>query len=155
MSFKDLTTSIDAPVDYFVGVLPRGYTEQCTHSIYLNKWHNPLDRSWYGHAGPKLFFGWQHDVSGGEIDHVMSIRTPETSLDTEDAEAVKMRVVCHYLLDLVTDEGLPELFECLTENLEFYKSRQGNEIAQLPANSGVRVTFGQRYNRPAFQIAQE
>ena len=129
---------------------------QCTHSIYLNNWINLFQRRVdYNHPGPKLVFGWQYDVSGEEIGHIMSVRNPETSLDSGDAQALQLRVACHYLVDLVSDEGLPELFDCLKDNLEFYKTRESDGSTRLVSSSGVHAKLGQKYDRPAFQLAEE
>jgi hypothetical protein len=100
-------------------------------------------------------FAWRYDVSGDEIAHIMSVRNPETSPETQDSESLQYRVACHYLVDLVADEGLPELLECLKDNLEFYKAHQTNERPQLVGGTGIRVKVGKKYDRPIFQLAQE
>src|ERR1700687_2509438 len=146
MSSKDLTTTINSLADFSIGASSLDYTMQCTPSLLVNNWLAPHRQSTrYYYAGPKLIFGWQHDVSGGEIAHVMAVRTPETSVEGEDSKTLQLRIACHYLVGRAEDEGLPELFESLKDTLEFYTA-QHVERLQL-ASSGVPIKLGQKYDR--------
>ncbi len=109
---------------------------------------------WTEPTATGLTFGWRNDVSGKEFAHLMAVRQPETSLATADSESLKWRVVCHYLVDLVSDEGLRELADCLKDNLEFYQT-PATPTPQLAGSHSVRVKLGEKYDRPAFQFVQE
>jgi len=109
----------------------------------------------YSYGGRSLLLGWQQDVSGDEIAHVMSVRKPKTSLESEDSRQLQLRVACHYLLDLVSDRGLPEVLDHLKENLEFYSSRETFEVESAPSQTTVPAKLGLRYHRPTFQLVEE
>jgi hypothetical protein len=154
MSSKGLTTSINMLGDYSVGASPIDYMMRCARKSYISNWLD-LPYQPFRDASGGLMFAWRYDVSGDEIAHIMSVRNPETSPETQDSESLQYRVACHYLVDLVADEGLPELLECLKDNLEFYKAHQTNERPQLVGGTGIRVKVGKKYDRPIFQLAQE
>lgn len=91
-------------------------------------------------------------MAGMQIKHQFTFS--ETTKAPELTESMKIRIWCNYLLDLVTEEGLPEIFEAIKDVIEFYKDRQPHapsfyKITTVPAG------IGQHYERPVFQISQE
>src|SRR4051812_18791869 len=119
-------TSMGNQVASFGGVSLRG----CTTLWNLNRFQteSPIKsptEPWYIYAEPLHLLGWQSEVSGGYVTHFMSFHEPETAGGpdnislSEASDTMKLRVVCHYLLDLIGDEGLPELFESMKDNYEF------------------------------------
>jgi hypothetical protein len=158
MPSKFSTTLIGSPVVYLGGVSPIDYMMQCVHNSYRHhpwNWSAKITNPWQKYEAPELCLGWQREVSGGNISHAITYQIPETALQTEDTEAMRLRFVCHVLLDLISDKGLPELFESIKDNLEFYEKRQQEEAPLLPAGSGIRFKIGEKYERPVFQVAQE
>jgi|GEM_PF-3760682 len=102
-------------------------------------------------ADEPLQLFWQQDLSGGNISHLF--RFAETARESEDIESLKLRIACHYLLDLVSDKGLPELLESIREVLDFYEGVQ-SEFSQ-PVVRTRKCGIGQKYERPVFNIEQE
>lgn len=154
MPSKDLTTTTNALGDYFGGASLNDYITQCARRSYISAWSEPFMHS-IDQRATGLMFGWRNDVSGGEFAHLMAVRRPETSLESSDFETLKWRVVCHYLVDLVSEEGLSDLAECIKDNLEFYKPPSPPLRPRLTGEDGVRAKLGEKYERPAFQFIQE
>lgn len=154
MPSKNLTTTTNALGDYLGGASLNDYITQCARRNYIRPWSEPLAQ-WVDYTASGLMFGWRSDVSGREFAHLMAVRQPETSLQSSDSESLKWRVVCHYLVDLISDEGLRELADCLKDNLEFYKVPAAQTSPQQSGEHGVRVKLGQKYDRPAFHFVQE
>ncbi len=102
-----------------------------------------------------FYLSIRYDVSGGYLSsHTMDFRIPETTMRQEDAEAARLRLICHVLLDLISDEALPELLETMKDSLEFYQDRR--KTLSLPATQEkLKFKLGQKHERPVFQIAQE
>lgn len=114
---------------------------------------NSLDP--YGYVSEEPFhFSIRYDVSGGNLSHKMDFLIPETTVGQEDAEALKLRLICHVLVDLISDEALPEVLESLQDNFEFYKERR-KASSPLATQEKLKFKLGQKQERPAFQIAQE
>jgi hypothetical protein len=92
----------------------------------------------------------------------MSFHEPETA-GAPDAvnqlaasKALKLRVACHYLLDVLDDECLPDIFESIKDNYEFYRNRFGyTGASSLRSGNGIKAEFGEARERTPFQIAQE
>lgn len=108
-----------------------------------------------GGAKPTFVLGWQQEVSGGNIRHTISVSAPATSIEAESRESLRYRIICHYLVNLVSDKGLPEACESIAEICRFYSSRNSTSPAQFLHSAGTRVRLGDKYDRPAFQATEE
>jgi hypothetical protein len=84
----------------------------------------------------------------------MAFRTPETALEPENNEAMRWRFVCHYLVDLLPDDALPELCDRIKDIFEFY-TPVNPSVPSLPSTQRVRARIGEAYERPAFHVAEE
>lgn len=65
-----------------------------------------------------------------------------------------LRVVCHYLLDRMPDESIPELCESFGRIYDFYSTRPTN-VPSLPLRQSIRARRGQVQERPEFVIDEE
>ena len=100
-------------------------------------------------------FSFRYDVSGGSLSsHTMNFQVPETTIGIEDTESLRLRVICHVLLDLISDEALPEILESMKEAFEFYKERPKTDSFPTVRDK-LKFKLGQKQERPIFHIAQE
>ena len=155
MPYKYLTTSIGKPAVYFGGALPTDYMRQCTLGSYLENWSSRLVSQPLRADEHQWFLGWQREVSGGDVSHTITYQIPKTALETQDSEMMKLRFVCHVLLDLVTDEGLSELFQSIKDNIEFYEERQKKHVPLLFSKGRTKFKLGEKYERPPFHVVEE
>lgn len=154
MQFKYSTHSIGSPVDFSVGV---------SRTDLMTQWNRcrfepasltgTYSQAWEG--TPNVLLSWKQEVSGGDISHIITLRIPETAQDIASLEKLRYRLFCHYLINLISDEGLPELCESLSEMFQFYSTPNKNVAPALPPAEGIRVKSGEKYERPTFQLAQE
>jgi len=71
-----------------------------------------------------------------------------------DEMNLALRIICHLLVDHISDAGLPEVSQSLREFYEYYKP---TECAQriLPEVRQVEAIMGSRVVRPAFTVEGE
>ena len=72
----------------------------------------------------------------------------------EDYIPIIRRVLCHYLLDQLPDEGLPEAYDSLGGMQEFYSEPHSQSVPRLPQHV-TAASYGDSYERPEFRIAEE
>lgn len=70
----------------------------------------------------------------------------------EEEKSVIARGVCHILIEMVPERGLPELFRNLVELRDFYSKLPSHEVPLLPTSQRIEVTFGPTTVRPAFPV---
>ncbi len=67
-----------------------------------------------------------------------------------------LRVLCHVLINCLPEEGLPTLYENLTDLHSFYKDRSIHVLAPAPAlNQNVRVNVGRTLSTQPFDISED
>ncbi len=137
MSLNDLITSTNIQEDYLDGALQKDYTKHYSHSLY----------------NEQIGLYWQNKYVGYSVEHNLKIR-PSYTGGLIDSEYARMRTFCHYLLNLLPDEGLEEITESIQDAIEFYLTKSRNEFAQLSSPS-FEISFGEAYERPIFQIAED
>ena len=70
--------------------------------------------------------------------------------------ALMLRFACFYLVSIMPDEGIPELYETLSEMHEFYNTRiQEDKPLLLPQPKKIQATIGKSIVRPEFSIESE
>lgn len=112
-----------------------------------------------GPAETDLHFviGWTQQVSTGNISHFISFEGNETTGKESDFSNLKARLLCHFLLNAMPDEALPELSESLIGMFDFYKRRDIGlgKTRQLLARFEIPASMGESTERPVFQIDEE
>jgi hypothetical protein len=68
---------------------------------------------------------------------------------------MKLRLLCHYLLNQIPDEGLPELCESIGQIYEFHFSTATAYTPPKFETRSVRAKRGRAYERPEFSLADE
>lgn len=65
------------------------------------------------------------------------------------------RVACHMILNLIPDEGIPEMCSTIANLYEFYIERAQYSPPPLLPSSGVRGRLGEPSVRPPFYLEEE
>ncbi len=99
-----------------------------------------------------MYLGWEHQGASGSLAHRISF--PETERQAEHAEAFRLRILCHVLIDLIPDEGLKEACNSMKEFVEFYRQPESPHFP-FSNNRKVEAEFGKKYTRPPFQLTTE
>lgn len=88
------------------------------------------------------------------MQHQIKIIPISTGKGYETSECLRMRAICHLLLDYLPDEGLEEIKGSLLEAIKFYRAPQPvSESFHL--GDSFEVAIGEGYERPVFQIAED
>lgn len=88
------------------------------------------------------------------MKHQIKIIPISTGKRYETSDCLRLRAICHLLLDYLSDEGLEEIKESLLEAIKFYQEpQQISEPFQL--SDSFEVAIGEGYERPVFQIAED
>ena len=148
MQSRYLTTSIDYPEGSSGGVFLTDFTTQCDPTLFKEVVQT---------AGTEQQFSlrWQQDISGARFSHIVSFPPQGTSKEPNYRETLKLRILCHFFLNLIPDEGLLELCESMSEIFDFYNNRVSFQPQASLGNVSVRGRLGQSYVRPEFPIADE
>jgi hypothetical protein len=96
---------------------------------------------------------WQSGHSDYYVAHSLKLR-PSATGGLINFESIKLRAVCHYLLDLLPNDGLEEIRESLEDAIKFYLKSPKNEFPQL-VSPGFEISLGEVYERPVFQITED
>lgn len=97
---------------------------------------------------------WQSELSDALITHHLKRKPNFTRNGYGNLECLRLRAICHLLLDYLPEEGLEEIKDSLLEAIKFYREQQ---IASEPfhLNDSFEVAIGEGYERPVFQIAED
>lgn len=95
------------------------------------------------------FVAWQRQVSGGYISHVMVADDP--ARDT----SLTLRALSHYLIDLMPASAMLSVCKSLAEDYAFYYGRSQDPPVLAQPTMQLRANFGEKRERPSFQIAPE
>lgn len=96
----------------------------------------------------------QHPFGAGHIEHRVSFHDLSTSGEAEVPEPLKVRIVCHFLLSQIPDEGMAEALETLVGMWLFYRTPVSPPPA-LPAPVRIPVELRKTYVRPVFPVTEE
>ena len=107
-------------------------------------------------TGSGLEFSWSQEDPGSHILHTIVHYYPQTSGTPSPLkfQTLALRIACHYLLDRIPEDGIPELCEAVGRIYEFYNSRP-TTIPHKSITRAVRARRGQVYERPEFVIDEE
>ena len=95
--------------------------------------------------------GWKQVVPGAEFAH----RVTTTTQASEDAPSIVLRVLCHVLINCLPEEGLPELYESLTDLHDFYKNKAIHLLPPAPVQKNVPVNVSRVFTSQPFDISEE
>ena len=70
-------------------------------------------------------------------------------------EAALLRLICHYALSKIPDEGLPEVVRLLADSSNYYLEEANRQRALAPVPEIVKAKVARRYDRPAFGLTEE
>lgn len=106
-------------------------------------------------TGRPSVFIWGSHVGETQVMHGVQFRLPQTSEDAADFQPVLLRILCHVLVDQVSDRGLQDVCEALGESVEFYLPPV-ETIHRLPEpESEFKLRLGPSQVRPEFVIDDE
>jgi len=98
-------------------------------------------------------FGWQCQMPGASFDHGVVLGTHSGVLRRD--EDILRRLVCHYILSTIPNEGLPEVFQSLLDYRSYYLEENFRRPALPPAQDVVKAKWARTYDRPAFGVVGE
>src|SRR5712692_5884749 len=97
---------------------------------------------------------WQHDSTGARFFHSVCLQTT-AGAPRYDKTAI-LRMVGHFLLSRMPDEGLFESCESLAETYDYYLARTQNRFQPTCSTSRFHyATRGASYVRPSFPLAEK
>lgn len=95
--------------------------------------------------------GWKQTVPGAEFAHAVT-----TTAEAADyAPSIVLRVLCHVLINCLPDEGLPVLYETLTDFHDLYKNRSLHALPPGPAQKSVPVHVGRVFTTQPFDVSED
>jgi hypothetical protein len=68
--------------------------------------------------------------------------------------SLTLRALSHYLIDLMPNSAMLSVCKSLAEDYYFYYGRAQEQIPAQPSMQ-LRASFGEKRERPSFQIASE
>lgn len=102
------------------------------------------------------YIRWYQDVPGARLCHLVSF----TPLGTGEVSALRpeqflQRLACYLLVSKLPDEALPELFDSVTDILNYYTSLREESLALPSAVPTIPARVGQAYTRSPFTVPEE
>lgn len=98
---------------------------------------------------------WWHRYPGYEWSHSVMFKQLDEGTNYQCVSPkIIHRLLCHFLIDRIPDEGLPELVESVGGIYEFYQLPAPTP-ALLPQHRSVSGEISRSYERPPFQIEEE
>jgi len=104
---------------------------------------------------PQFKLVFERGFSTGRIGHEVTFHLQETGEGVEIPEALKLRVSCHLLLNLIPDKGMAEAFETLARICEFYTAPPTHLLVTPTLTQAIPATVGAMYDRPVFPLAED
>ena len=115
----------------------------------LTQWREASDD---GISTKSQLLAWHTPASG--LAHVVEFHTPETTRGLPDQDTLRLRLMCHFLLDALPSEGLEEVSEAIRDTYVFYLERTPSTFS-LPARQTAKAGVIRSYERPVFSLAEE
>jgi hypothetical protein len=69
--------------------------------------------------------------------------------------SLTLRALSHYLIDLMPSSAMSSVCKSLAEDYYFYYGRTDNDLISAQPATQLRASFGEKRERPSFQIASE
>ncbi len=88
------------------------------------------------------------------MQHQIKIIPISTGRGYENFDCLRLRTICHLLIDYLPEEGLEEIKDSILEAIKFYREPQPIS-APFHLNDSFEVAIGEGYERPVFQIAED
>jgi hypothetical protein len=109
-----------------------------------------------GTKGSGLQFRWSHEDPGSHIWQTVVNYYPHKTTgkpDISKAHSLALRILSHFLVDRIPEEGISELCESIGRIYEFYSTR-GSIVHSRPSVRLIQGKRGQAYERPDFVIEE-
>jgi hypothetical protein len=101
-----------------------------------------------------VHLGWYHELaSGGRIAHHLMYE-PETGFTPRYSEELVLRILCHYLVDSVPDQGLLELTDSISSLAKYYQPPR-HSVLLVPERKQLRAARGKAFDSPTFHVEPE
>jgi hypothetical protein len=96
---------------------------------------------------------WTPAVSCGAGGPLVTFHIPEVGATAPERQALLVRLFCHWVINRLPNEALPELSQTLGQIFEFYRHRP-------VAHSSTRrhetwATLADSHERPVFHVTQD
>lgn len=140
LQWKPSITSANILGDCSVGVLATGSTMQ---------W----DPSPYNQEQSEIAVNWISQTTTTEFEHQIVVRT--TAGPPRYDRFVVMRLLCHYLLMKLPEEGLPEVCRSMADAYDYYLRTPRLVSSQQLKRPSTKAKTSHRYERPSFPIVEE
>ena len=147
MPSEYLTTSTNRPVVFSGGAFKTDSMTPWVRDLSI-----PEDAPFETSAD--ISVGWNEDISGIRFSHEVAFRRP-TESGNEYALRIVLRILCHFLVDRIPDNGLKETGETLLEIGQFYRERSKDDMPLLAEKTEINARRGRSYERPEFPIPEE
>lgn len=79
----------------------------------------------------------------------------ETGQWVVNANACIARIMCHMLVERISDQGLPELCDSMKNIYSYYQARSKSPTPQVDYQGPVQARLGGIRTRPEFHVAEE
>lgn len=101
-----------------------------------------------------ISINWQQETAGAKFLHRVELGTTAGAPGYETG--IALRVLCHYLINNIPDEGLAELCQSIADIHDYYITRAHHlRSLPLPSRDVLKAKSGATYERPAFGLAEE
>ena len=97
---------------------------------------------------------WSVQADGITLSHDAQFEGLILNGRSEEYIPIIRRVLCHFLLDQLPDEGLPEAYDSLGGMQDFYSEPHPQSLPRLVEHV-TAVSYGDSYERPEFRIAED
>ncbi len=146
MSQESLTTSTAKPGDFFAGA---------SLIDFITRWSlGALALQSTTTDQPSRTFTWHHDCTGAQFSHSVCLQT--TAGAPRYDKAAVLRMIGHFLLSRMPDDGLAETCESLAETYDYYLARGQKRLeCTSPTSRSYYATLGNSYVRPTFRITEQ
>lgn len=103
-------------------------------------------------------------TQGGEAEVVFAVPSEVNIFTTSTQDLAKWtltqklplaKLLCHKIVDHISEQGMPELCESMADIYDFDLKRAQYQHQALPHRESVPAKLGKSYQRPSFQITEE
>ncbi len=146
MPKRNSTTSIGSQENFFTGVLPAGSTTLWFQSPSEEE----IETTEVDH-GVRLFV--EHD--GLQVTHDVSFHLSDRVVITPQIiDTLRLRIGSHLMINLVPNQGLPELLESMKDIIEYHMQLRPSQTLLL-AKETLKAHVRGEYNRPSFHAVED
>lgn len=87
--------------------------------------------------------------------HVITTSAQDLAKWTLSQKLPLARILCHKIVDYISERGMPELCESMAEIYDCDRKRAQYQRQALPSRQSVPANQGKSYQRPGFHIIAE